>query len=188
MNGPSVSRLLNYIYPWASTNHILGSFNPGVQPRGTPITAEVVRGGDVDINVMWRDARGRTVTGSWSKLSGWDLPINGSLPLDGQDWVMIEEYSRWIAFLFYFGYSRFALINLTFRKSVRKHPSDHPRVLFRVKTSHTTNTQHIHSTSCVLLDLRATPLRIRKLHLGDTTPRFDLWLTLQAHFPTTITR
>jgi hypothetical protein len=49
-------------------------FNPGVQPRGTPISAEAVHGGDVEINVMWRDAHGRAVSSSWSKSSGWDLP------------------------------------------------------------------------------------------------------------------
>jgi hypothetical protein len=65
----------------------LGGFNPGVQPRRTPITAEVVQGGDVDINVAWRDARGRFASASWSKSSGWDLPDpNGvKAPLDGRD-------------------------------------------------------------------------------------------------------
>ena len=50
----------------------LGDFNPGIQSRGTPISAEVVHGGDVEINVMWRDARGGTVSSSWSTSSGWD--------------------------------------------------------------------------------------------------------------------
>jgi len=53
---------------------ILGDFNPGVQPHGTPISAEVVRGGNVDLTVMWRDADGRAASSSWSKSSGWDLP------------------------------------------------------------------------------------------------------------------
>jgi hypothetical protein len=52
----------------------LGDFNPGVQPSGTPISVEVVRGGDVELNVMWRDPHGRVVSSSWSKSSGWDLP------------------------------------------------------------------------------------------------------------------
>jgi len=63
----------------------IGDFNPGVQPRGTPIFAEAVRGGDVEMNVIWRDAHGRAVSGSWSKLSGWDLsnrPMNGTEILD----------------------------------------------------------------------------------------------------------
>jgi len=66
---------------------VLGGFTPGVQPQGTPITAEVVQGGDVDINVTWRDARGRVASGSWSKSSGWDLPDTSSekAPLDGRD-------------------------------------------------------------------------------------------------------
>ena len=66
-------------------DHISGDFNPGVQPRGTSISAEVA--GDVDINVIWRDARGRAVTSSWSKSSGWDLPSpnGGMAPRDGRD-------------------------------------------------------------------------------------------------------
>jgi len=63
----------------------IGTFNPGVQPRGTPISAEVIQGGvDVDINVMWRDAHGRVASSSWSKLSGWDLQTGGSRRLDGR--------------------------------------------------------------------------------------------------------
>jgi len=51
------------------------------------MTAEVVEGGDVDINVTWRDARGRVASGSWSKSSGWDLPNQngGREQLDGRD-------------------------------------------------------------------------------------------------------
>jgi len=58
-----------------------------MQLRGTPITAEVVQGGDVDINVTWRDARGRFASGSWSKSSGWDLQNanSGREQLDGRD-------------------------------------------------------------------------------------------------------
>ena len=57
-----------------------------MQPRGTPITAEVVQGGDVDINVIWRDAQGRVASSSWSKSSGWDLPDSdgGRAPEDGR--------------------------------------------------------------------------------------------------------
>lgn len=54
---------------------VLGIFNPGVQPRGTPISAEVVRQGcDVELNVMWRNAHGRVVSSSWSEPLGWDSP------------------------------------------------------------------------------------------------------------------
>ena len=66
---------------------VLGDFNPGIQPHGTPISAEVVRGGNVDITVMWRDADGRAASSSWSKSSGWDLPKHskdGSQPPDRQ--------------------------------------------------------------------------------------------------------
>jgi len=67
-------------------NCIVGEFNPGVQPRGTPITAEVVNGGGVDINVTWRDEEGRVVSRSWSNSSGWDMPNpNSGTVLDGRD-------------------------------------------------------------------------------------------------------
>jgi hypothetical protein len=67
------------------THHSLGAFNGGIQPRGTPITAEVVRSGDVVVNVTWRNAQGRVVSSSWSKTSGWDLP-NGEVQRgDGRD-------------------------------------------------------------------------------------------------------
>ena len=67
-------------------NIVLDDFNPGeVQPRGTPITAEAVRGGGVDVNVTWRDAQGRAVSSSWSKLSGWSLPNGRGEYLDGRD-------------------------------------------------------------------------------------------------------
>ena len=65
----------------------LGGFNPGVQRRRTPITAEVVQDGDVHINVIWRDTWGRVASGSWSRSSGWDLPDpnGGTEQLDGRD-------------------------------------------------------------------------------------------------------
>ena len=87
VNGSLVSRFLNYVYPWTSTYSILGGFNPGVQLQGTPITAEIVQGSDVDINMAWRDAQGCFASASWSKSLGWDLPNqNGErAPLDGQD-------------------------------------------------------------------------------------------------------
>ena len=87
---------LNYIYLSMTRrpHRISGDFNPGVQPRGTPITAEVVHGGSVSINVIWRDAQGRAVTSSWSKSLGWYLPHSnrddGGAPLDGRDWGVLE--------------------------------------------------------------------------------------------------
>ena len=68
------------------TDRIPGDFDPGIQPRGTLITAEVVHSGDVDINVTWRDGGGRVVSGSWCKSSGWDVPNpNGGRLLDGRN-------------------------------------------------------------------------------------------------------
>ena len=88
VTGSSVSGFLNYVDRWTGTHLILDGFNPGMQPRGTPITAEVVQGGDVDINVIWRDAQGRVASSSWSKSSGWDLPDSdgGRAPEDGRGW------------------------------------------------------------------------------------------------------
>ena len=82
-----MGRFLNYFNLWIGTHLILGGFNLGVRPQGTPITAEVVQGGDVDINVTWRDAHGCVASASWSKSLGWDLPDpNGArVPLDGRD-------------------------------------------------------------------------------------------------------
>jgi hypothetical protein len=82
--GEQVSEL--YLSMNGRSSH-LGDFKPGVQRRGTPITAEVVQDGDVDINVTWRDARGRVASASWSKSSGWDLPDpnSGREQLDGRD-------------------------------------------------------------------------------------------------------
>ena len=87
---PWRAEFLNYIYLSMTrrTHRILGDFNPRVQPRGI-VTAEVVHGGSVSINVIWRDAQGRAVTSSWSKSLGWYLPNPnrdyGRAPLDGRD-------------------------------------------------------------------------------------------------------
>ena len=79
--------MLDYIYLLLRTHHTSGDFNPGVQLRGTPITVEVVHGGIMDINVMWRDAQGCVRVGRWFRSSGWDLenPNDGRAHLDGQD-------------------------------------------------------------------------------------------------------
>jgi len=82
--GSLVSKLFSSIHK-CGTHCIAGTFNPGMQPRGTPITAETVHGGDVDINVMWRDVHGRAVSSSWSKSSGWDLSNDENQLLDGRD-------------------------------------------------------------------------------------------------------
>jgi len=74
---------------------VLGDFSPGVQPRGTPISAEVVHGGNVDINVTWRDSHGSAMSSSWSTSSGWDVP-NG--PSDGNQLLHGPARSVYIAF------------------------------------------------------------------------------------------
>jgi len=73
-------RLREYLLDFCASRWVYGDFNPGVQPSGTPISAEVVRGGNVDITVVWRDAYGRAASSSWSKSSGWNLP---NRPNDG---------------------------------------------------------------------------------------------------------
>lgn len=82
-NGSLVSSVLIYVHPRTDGDQISGDFNPGVQLRGTPITAEVVHGGHVDINVMWRDVQGHVVSSSWSKKWGWDLLDRGVQSGDG---------------------------------------------------------------------------------------------------------
>ncbi|KAF8801587.1 hypothetical protein BYT27DRAFT_7198157 [Phlegmacium glaucopus] len=92
-------RLREYVYDPSADSYYIGDFNPGVQPRGTPISAELVRGGNVDITVMWRDADGRAASSSWSKSSGWDLPPNltndGSQVLDGLASSRRSRSSAW---------------------------------------------------------------------------------------------
>ena len=70
-NGSLVSGFSIYVDARTDSDQITGDFNPGVQPRATPITAEVVQGGDMDINVMWRGVQGHVVSVSWSKTWGW---------------------------------------------------------------------------------------------------------------------
>ncbi|KIM36574.1 hypothetical protein M413DRAFT_289231 [Hebeloma cylindrosporum] len=83
-------------YDSSLSTWVIGDFNPGVQPRGTPISAEVIQGGDVDINVIWRDSRGRAMASSWSKSLGWDIlsPNGGrALTVGGLN----EQDSSWWA-------------------------------------------------------------------------------------------
>ena len=63
---------------------IVGGFHPGRQPSRTTITADVVSGGEVDINVTWRDAQGCAVSSSWSKTSGWNHPSSEAQRGDGR--------------------------------------------------------------------------------------------------------
>jgi hypothetical protein len=74
-------------YDFSKRRWVLGDFKPGVQPRGTPITAEVAPGGGGEILVTWRAADGRAVSSNWSKSSGWDLPISRSEVLSGWEYI-----------------------------------------------------------------------------------------------------
>jgi len=53
---------------------IKGTFNPGPQPRGTPIFAEVSHVGYSEIQVLWKNANGRFVSSRCDKHSQWDTP------------------------------------------------------------------------------------------------------------------
>lgn len=79
-----MSSFATQVRPRTDSDQILGDFNPGVQLRGTPITAEIVHGGNVDINVMWRDVQGQVVSSSWSKTWGWVTSNRGEQLVDGQ--------------------------------------------------------------------------------------------------------
>ena len=79
-----MSSFATQVRPRTDSDQILGDFNPGVQLRGTPITAEIVHGGNVDINVVWRDVQGQVVSSSWSKTWGWVTSNRGEQLVDGQ--------------------------------------------------------------------------------------------------------
>jgi hypothetical protein len=78
-----VSSFPSHVHPRTDSDQILGDFNPGVQLRGTPITAEIVHSGNVGINVMWRDVQGQVVSSSWSKTCGWVTSHHGEQLGDG---------------------------------------------------------------------------------------------------------
>jgi len=80
--------LREYSYDHSEYRWVVGDFNPGVQTRGTPISAAVTLGYFVSVNVIWRDAHGWVMSSSWSKSFGWDVPtgpIDGIEVLDGKD-------------------------------------------------------------------------------------------------------
>jgi len=79
-NGSLVSGFPICVDACTDGDRISGDFNPGVQSRGTPITAEVVQGGYMDINVMWRGVQGHVVSVSWSKTWGWGLSNRDTQP------------------------------------------------------------------------------------------------------------
>ena len=59
-------------------HYIAGFLDSGIQPRGTPITAEKVYGNELLLNVTWRDEQGRIISASFSGLhSRWYLSNGG---------------------------------------------------------------------------------------------------------------
>jgi len=44
---------------------IIGFFNPGPQPRGTPIIADVTDDPVLQVNVLWKNARNLFATSTW---------------------------------------------------------------------------------------------------------------------------
>jgi len=51
-------------------HYIAGFLDSGIQPHGTPITAEPVYGSELLLNVTWIDEQGRIISASLSDLSG----------------------------------------------------------------------------------------------------------------------
>jgi len=125
--GPRWVDLLDHIYLLLRTHRTSGDFNPGVQLCGTPITAQVVHGGIMKINVMWIDAQGCVIVGSWSKSSGWDLanPNSGKALLDGQDWGLIL-WARLYPLYFYI----LLLSACAFLMLLYEFPNSHLRVFY----------------------------------------------------------
>jgi hypothetical protein len=53
---------------------LIGAFNPGSQPRGTPIIAEVSTIGYPAIQIMWKNVNGRFVSSCCDEYSRWNTP------------------------------------------------------------------------------------------------------------------
>ena len=55
---------------------IIGVFNPGPQPSGTPIIADVTEDPALQINVLWKNSRNQFSASSWGpgKNSSWSTP------------------------------------------------------------------------------------------------------------------
>jgi len=98
-NGPSIRvyyqdptlRLKEHCYNGLKSSWSAGEFNPGKQPRGTPIIAEVTDDAAFQINVLWKNVRNQFSTNSWGpgKNSSWSTPSaekdKRAAVLDGKD-------------------------------------------------------------------------------------------------------
>lgn len=63
-------------------HYIAGLLDSGIQPLGTPITAETVYGSDIYLNVGWRDEQGRILSASLYALNGWRWHLSNSVVRD----------------------------------------------------------------------------------------------------------
>jgi len=76
---------------FSMVNVIVGDFNPGKQPHGTPIIAEVTDNAAFQINVLWKNERNQFSTSSWGpgKNSSWSATSaekdKCAAVLDGKD-------------------------------------------------------------------------------------------------------
>jgi hypothetical protein len=52
------------------THYIVGLLDSGIQPHGTPITAEPAYGDELRLNMTWMDEQGRIISAGLSDLSG----------------------------------------------------------------------------------------------------------------------
>ena len=64
---------------------LIGTFNPGAQPHGTPIVAEVTHIGYPAIQVSWKNGSGRFVNSRCDQQSRWDTPTTENGDSNGPD-------------------------------------------------------------------------------------------------------
>jgi hypothetical protein len=75
-DGPKVSKEKSPIFEVLCgrlMERLIGAFNPGPQPCGTPIFAEVANIGYPAIQVSWKNASGRFVSSLCDQNSQWHL-------------------------------------------------------------------------------------------------------------------
>lgn len=69
-------RLKEHCYSEQRSSWYAGAFNPGIQPRGTPIISDVSEDPALQVNVLWKNARNQFSTSSWGpgRNSSWSTP------------------------------------------------------------------------------------------------------------------
>ena len=64
---------------------LIGAFNSGPQPCGTPIVAEVAHIGYPAIQVLWKNTNGQFMSSHCDQNSQWDLPTAENGDSNGPD-------------------------------------------------------------------------------------------------------